>query len=161
MPTAERLVAELDALNEERKLLQATQVELLMGEAQRQHQDGAGAVFVGSCEAHFGVLGIVAAKISEQTGLPTFCWAECTPGVARGSARSPKGQSAEGLLKSVTHLLSKHGGHAAAAGFEFDPVNADRRLTKRSTVAVASASLTSILTLKSVLQNSLCRWSNV
>ncbi len=125
VPTAERLVAELDALNEERKLLQATQVELLMGEAQRQHQDGAGAVFVGSCEAHFGVLGIVAAKISEQTGLPTFCWAECTPGVARGSARSPKGQSAEGLLKSVTHLLSKHGGHAAAAGFEFDPVNAD------------------------------------
>jgi single-stranded-DNA-specific exonuclease len=124
VPTAERLVARLDELNEERKLLQATQVEMLMGEAQRQHQDGAGVIFVGNCDAHFGVLGIVAAKIAEQTGLPTFCWAECTPGVARGSARSPEGLSAEKLLKSASHLLGKHGGHAAAAGFEFDPVNA-------------------------------------
>ncbi|MDP6963877.1 MAG: hypothetical protein QGF46_06910, partial [Planctomycetota bacterium] len=66
------------------------------------------------------------ANICEGTGLATFCWAECTPGVARGSARAPKGQSVAKLLDAVAPLLSKHGGHAAAAGFEFDPVNAQQ-----------------------------------
>ncbi|MBC8369437.1 MAG: single-stranded-DNA-specific exonuclease RecJ [Planctomycetes bacterium] len=125
VPSAQRWVAQLSELNEERKLVTVEQANKLMGEAQRQHQRGDSVVFVGSSEAHFGVLGIAAANICESTGLPTFCWAECTPGVARGSARAPRGQSVAKILNSSAQLFNKHGGHAAAAGFEFDPANAE------------------------------------
>ena len=125
VPSAQRLVAQLGELNDGRKLVTIEQANKLMGEAQRQHQQGDNVVFVGSSDAHFGVLGIAAANICESTGLPTFCWAECTPGVARGSARAPRGQSVAKLLDAATNLFNKHGGHAAAAGFEFDPVNAE------------------------------------
>lgn len=135
---AQRLVEKLTELNEQRKIVTAEQASKLLGDAQRQHQDGNNVVFVGSSDAHFGVLGIAAANLCDHTGLPTFCWAECTPGVARGSARAPRGHSVAKLLSHVSPLLNKHGGHAAAAGFEFDPVNAEQIMQDLNAAAVSN-----------------------
>jgi single-stranded-DNA-specific exonuclease len=122
---AQVLITKLTDLNEERKALTQNQIDLLMGKALKQHQTGKQAIVVGDHEAHFGVLGIVAAKIMEHTQLPTFCWAECDGGQVKGSARVPKGQSAIQLLDSAASVLNKYGGHNAAAGFELDIVDVE------------------------------------
>jgi single-stranded-DNA-specific exonuclease len=58
--------------------------------------------------------------------------------VARGSARAPRGHSVAKLLSHVSPLLNKHGGHAAAAGFEFDPVNAEQIMQGLNAAAVSN-----------------------
>lgn len=70
------------------------------------------------------MLGIVASRLREATGLPALLWTECAPGIARGSGRGPKDCNLVELLGRVqSHLLS-FGGHARAAGFAFDPCQA-------------------------------------
>ncbi len=71
---------------------------------------------------HRGVVGIVASKVLEQTGLPTLMMAlEGT--VARGSARSIGAFDVSDALDRCEDLLDAHGGHSMAAGFE---LSADR-----------------------------------
>ena len=70
------------------------------------------------------MLGIVANRLMEETGLPTLLWAECSPGVARGSGRAPDGVNLVEVLDAGAEHLDGYGGHARAAGFHFDPEKA-------------------------------------
>jgi len=125
-PEADILCAQLEALNLERRLIQTREVAALHGMVEEQFQRGDGVIFSGHADAHFGVLGIVASQIMERTGLPSLLWAECTPGVARGSARSPEGYHLVKILDHAAEYLIGYGGHARAAGFHFKPEHAEQ-----------------------------------
>ncbi len=69
---------------------------------------------------HFGVVGIVAARLCEELGKPVaLCAIEKDR--ARGSARSPEGFPIHKILEKAGDLLLSHGGHARAAGLSFEP----------------------------------------
>ncbi len=69
---------------------------------------------------HPGVIGIVASRLVERYGRPTFLvgWDEASGGgVGRGSGRSIPGFDLHGALHRVGTHLEKYGGHTMAAGF--------------------------------------------
>ncbi len=62
-----------------------------------------------------GVLGIVASKVLERYGRPVVLLQE-EAGAAKGSCRSVEGFHIVSALSSLSHLLTRFGGHAQAAG---------------------------------------------
>src|SRR5207302_9582461 len=66
---------------------------------------------------HPGVIGIVASRLVERYGRPTFLigWEEGSE-VGRGSGRSVPGFDLHAALHRVGHHLEKYGGHTMAAG---------------------------------------------
>ncbi len=82
-------------------------------------------VMVVSCENwHHGVLGIVAARLTERYGKPTILLS-VEDGVASGSGRSIEGFSLYDALKQTEELLIKFGGHKFAAGVTLAEENID------------------------------------
>jgi single-stranded-DNA-specific exonuclease len=71
---------------------------------------------------HPGVLGIAAARLAEEHCRPVAL-VSLQNGVGRGSARSIEGFHLVKGLNACRHLLSRYGGHQAAAGFEVDGAN--------------------------------------
>ena len=69
---------------------------------------------------HPGVIGIVASRVVEQTGRPTFLVA-VQGGVGKGSGRSIPAFDLHAALGECGDLLLKFGGHKAAAGFSIAP----------------------------------------
>ncbi|MDP6940504.1 MAG: single-stranded-DNA-specific exonuclease RecJ [Planctomycetota bacterium] len=118
---APAMAAELDALNLERREVEKQEAKALEAQIETQCQKGNAVLFAGRSDAHFGVLGIVANRFMESTGLPTLLWAECEPGLARGSARAPAGMHLMKIMESAKDLFVGYGGHARAAGFHFEP----------------------------------------
>ncbi len=121
---AQRRAVALGALNRERREIQEREFRSLSPQVEAQQSAGQRVIFAGRNEAHFGVLGVVAGQVLERTGLPTLLWAECAPGLARGSARGPEGTDVVALLGAAAQHLGGFGGHARAAGFHFDPARA-------------------------------------
>ena len=76
------------------------------------------AIILGKETWHPGVIGIVASRLVERYGRPTFLvgWDEAA-GVGRGSGRSIPGFDLHGALQRVGAHLEKYGGHTMAAGF--------------------------------------------
>ncbi len=74
---------------------------------------------------HPGCLGLVAGKLVEATGRPSFVVAPTSDGMHFvGSARSNSPENnVEHMLSSASSLLTKYGGHAEAAGFSFKKEN--------------------------------------
>jgi len=68
---------------------------------------------------HPGVLGIVAARLSERIEEPVFLFAE-KDGMARGSGRGPDGVHLVDVLERCADLLREFGGHAQAAGVSLE-----------------------------------------
>ncbi len=66
---------------------------------------------------HPGVLGIVAARLAEEYHHPVAL-VSLQNGTGRGSARSVEGFHLFKGLRACAEVLSRYGGHAAAAGFE-------------------------------------------
>lgn len=65
---------------------------------------------------HFGVLGIIAARLAERYGKPTFVLSVGEDGVAHGSGRSLEGFSLYEALCGCEDHLTAYGGHELAAG---------------------------------------------
>lgn len=65
---------------------------------------------------HGGVLGIVAARLSERYGKPAVVFTKQTDGIAHGSCRSLKGFNLYEALCGCERLLTRFGGHELAAG---------------------------------------------
>lgn len=118
---AAQLAAELHNLNAERmtvekRLMVAARLQCGLEETPVTSM---GAVVAAGPRAegwHEGVLGIVAARLSEMTGHPAVVIALETDGTGRGSVRAGEGYQAVEALQGVQDLLQGFGGHARAAG---------------------------------------------
>jgi single-stranded-DNA-specific exonuclease len=117
---ARQLAERLRELNRDRQQLQHREADALLPQIEAQRERGDKVLFAGREAAAFGVLGVVAARFQEETGLPTLLWGGCDGGVARGSARGPEGVHLVKLMDQVADQLHGHGGHAQAAGFHFE-----------------------------------------
>lgn len=79
---------------------------------------------------HHGVVGIVAAKITERYGKPCLLISVDEDGLARGSARSIMGFSVFECFKSCSDLLLRFGGHECAGGITVSQDNIPRLLER-------------------------------
>ena len=124
---ASRLAARLDDMNRERQRLEAVALERARRLAALQA--GSPAIVVAGVGWHRGVVGIVAARLAEETGRPAAVIAlEEGPdedGVVRGrgSVRGAGVADVHAALARCADLLDAWGGHVHAAGFT---VRADR-----------------------------------
>ncbi|WP_246845042.1 single-stranded-DNA-specific exonuclease RecJ [Bdellovibrio sp. NC01] len=77
-------------------------------------------VFVASKNFHRGVVGLIATKLTQVYNKPAFVGSLGDDGMIVGSARLPQGQEAclVEAMGSAAELMSRFGGHSAAAGFE-------------------------------------------
>lgn len=92
---------------------------------------------------HRGVVGIVASKVLEATGLPTLLLA-IEGEHARGSARSIEGFNIAHALSRCDDLLDRYGGHSLAAGCELRADRVDElrvRLGEMACELIADADL--------------------
>lgn len=103
--------------NEMRKYLQRE----ALNEAQRMADEKGceGALFLYSKGFHKGVIGLIATQLGQDKGIPTFIGSLDDEGFIHGSARTPEGSGVNLVeaLESLSSLLVRSGGHAAAAGF--------------------------------------------
>lgn len=76
------------------------------------------AIILSSPEWDSGILGIVSARIAEEFHRPTFLFSQVKDELT-GSCRSVNGVNVHTLLSSMTHILTKFGGHPMAAGLTF------------------------------------------
>ena len=117
---AARIAAELDRLNNERRLIE--QAAEAQAEAEALAALGAedkGAVIVTASEGwHPGVVGLVAARLKEKFARPAFAIALEPGGIGTGSGRSISGVDLGKAVRQAVKdgLLMKGGGHAMAAG---------------------------------------------
>ena len=112
---AQRLAAELDDLNRDRRAIEAAvRSEAL---AQVEARGGQTLAWAAGQGWHPGVVGIVAARVKEATNLPSVVIG-VENGIGKGSARSVPGVDLGRAIQRLAAegLLLKGGGHAMAAG---------------------------------------------
>lgn len=112
---ARELAQELDSANKKRQQLEqkiiASADEMIAAQVSMNKLG----IVIAHESWHPGVIGVVASRISESTGLPTVVITkEMFP--ARGSARAPYGINLVELLASSKSSLVDFGGHSQAAG---------------------------------------------
>lgn len=125
---ADELAAELDALNRQRRSLEADMhddaVEALADDAGLAERHG---VCLYRDDWHQGVVGLVASRIKDRIHRPVIAFAPGEDVGLKGSGRSVPGVHIRDVLDHVatTHegLLTRFGGHAMAAGLTLAPEN--------------------------------------
>ncbi len=151
---AQEIAAELDALNTERRAIEAAVQDaadaLIAGQGNR-------AVAVVSGEGwHPGVIGIVAGRLKEKLGRPAIVIAVDGDGTGKGSGRSISGVDlgAAVLAAKDSGLLVAGGGHAMAAGLTIEAARIDafaEFLDDRLSADVARASESRALLIDAVI----------
>jgi single-stranded-DNA-specific exonuclease len=114
---ARAIAAQLSQLNEERRVIEAeVQAE---AEAQLEAMHNFAVPVLAGCGWHPGVIGIVAGRIKEKSGLPAIVIAlDEAEGIGKGSGRSISGVDLGAAIIAAREagLLVAGGGHAMAAG---------------------------------------------
>ena len=147
---ARAIAAQLSALNEERRGIEAVVQE--QAEAQIASQHNRSVLVLAGQGWHPGVIGIVAGRIKEKTGKPALVIALDADehGNGKGSGRSIAGVDLGAAIMAAREagLLIAGGGHAMAAGLTVAPgaLDAlgewlDARLGSAVTAATASQSM--------------------
>lgn len=143
--TAEGYVQQLDAINTERRTLQASMIAEAEVIVDAQALSEAVGVVVSDPSWHAGVVGLVASKLKESLHRPVVAFAAGAEGSGNlhGSARSIPGFHLRDALAliDVQHpgLILKFGGHAMAAGLTIKAEDVDA--FSRAFDAVATAGL--------------------
>ena len=130
---ARRLAQELDTFNRERRNIEKdmkTQAQDLLASMSLDLEGLPWGLVLFDPDWHQGVIGILAARIREQTNRPTVAFASDENGEdIKGSARSIPGLHIRDALAVVDArhpgLLKKYGGHAMAAGMTLAAGNLD------------------------------------
>ncbi|MBS0481169.1 MAG: single-stranded-DNA-specific exonuclease RecJ [Proteobacteria bacterium] len=147
---ARAIAAQLSALNEERRAIEAAVQEA--AEAQVDAQHNRAVLVLAGRGWHPGVIGIVAGRIKEKTGKPTLVIAldADEAGNGKGSGRSISGVDLGAAIIAAREqgLLVAGGGHAMAAGLTVQPDQLgalgdwlDERLSGAVTAAMANQAL--------------------
>ncbi len=125
------LAQELNRLNGERRVIETEMKAQAREHLDRLHLEDCELPF-GLClfdpDWHQGVIGILAGRIKEQVHRPVIAFApDSSDGLLRGSARSVSGVHIRDVLAAVEArqpgLISRFGGHAAAAGLSLPAAN--------------------------------------
>jgi single-stranded-DNA-specific exonuclease len=113
---AARIARDLETLNARRQALDQRVLDDAVELADAALQPTDRALVLAAEDWHPGVIGIVASRLVERYGRPTFLvgW---DGAVGRGSGRSIAGFDLHAALQRVGHHLDKYGGHTMAAGF--------------------------------------------
>jgi len=125
LAAAEPLAASLDSRNRERRKIEKSIVDEVLGALRGRFDPSRDCVIVeGQLMWHIGVVGIVASRVLQEFYRPTLiiggdgdAW--------RGSGRSIEGFDMAAALRQCDDLLVRHGGHAMAAGLTVKPGNLD------------------------------------
>jgi single-stranded-DNA-specific exonuclease len=122
---AERLAQALDAQNRERQQVERKIADQVIGAVRARFNPETDYVIVeGQLLWHIGVVGIVASRVLREFYRPTvIIGGEGTEW--RGSGRSIDGFDLAAALGACGDLLTRHGGHAMAAGLSIVPHNVD------------------------------------
>lgn len=125
MSNAEKIAAEIDEYNTNRRLLDAqiTAEALELIEHDTEFSSRKSTV-VYHPDWHKGVVGIVASRLIERHYRPTIVLTE-NNGFATGSARSVAGFNLYAAIQACEHLLTQFGGHHHAAGLTLPVENID------------------------------------
>ncbi len=115
---AAALARELETINARRQEMDRVILDDAIELVDKTLHPADAAIVLGADTWHPGVIGIVASRLVERYGRPTFLvgW---EPGgeLGRGSGRSISGFDLHGALHRVGTHLEKYGGHMMAAGF--------------------------------------------
>lgn len=119
-----RSTAAYNDFNEENSIRQSVEQDIF-NDVERQLSNNkrliSNSVIVVSGDGyHHGVIGIVAAHLTEKYGKPTFVIGIDEQGVARGSARSIEGFNLFEAISACEDDLLQYGGHPLAAGITLD-----------------------------------------
>ena len=125
---------ELDALNSERRQIEARMQSEALSAIRVLRDPGSGVTRAGVClfdaAWHQGVVGLVASRIKERLRRPVIAFARIDATTLRGSARSIPGIHVRDLLDSIAVreplLIQKFGGHAMAAGVTLESARLDQ-----------------------------------
>jgi single-stranded-DNA-specific exonuclease len=115
---------ELDALNSQRRQIEAKMQAEALSAIRVLGDPGSGVTRAGVClfdaSWHQGVVGLVASRVKERLRRPVIAFARVDATTLRGSARSIPGIHVRDLLDAIATrnplLIEKFGGHAMAAG---------------------------------------------
>ncbi|MGN6188077.1 MAG: single-stranded-DNA-specific exonuclease RecJ [Conexibacter sp.] len=120
---AAAIAQELDAANGERRFTE----QRILFEAEAQVRElGERPAYVLAGEGwHPGVIGIVASRIVERYHRPALLIALGEDGTGTGSGRSIPAFDLLGALHAAATLLTRYGGHRAAAGLTIDAARVD------------------------------------
>ena len=120
---ARQLAEQLDALNRERREIEADMKAQALEHVQQLHFDTEQlpmGLCLYSADWHQGVIGILASRIKERFHRPVIAFAPSARGEIKGSARSIPGLHIRDTLDAIAarhpQVLQKFGGHAMAAG---------------------------------------------
>ncbi len=120
---AEALARELEALNLARQQSTESLMRLVREQAQQQGDKQVILVYGEKEDWPEGIIGLVAGKLSEETGRPVFVLSRDAE-ASRGSARSGENFNIiEALQAARPQLFERFGGHAQAAGFTIANAN--------------------------------------
>jgi single-stranded-DNA-specific exonuclease len=131
---AQQLAVRLDALNEERRAIEARMQQEALGAVRQLREPAVGSVQrSGVClfdeSWHQGVVGLVASRVKERVRRPVIAFASADAAMLRGSARSTPGIHIRDVLDSIAAhhpgLIERFGGHAMAAGLTLERAKLD------------------------------------
>jgi single-stranded-DNA-specific exonuclease len=117
---ATELAARLDALNQERRGIEAEMQQAALAALENINPTDAYSLALFDESWHQGVIGILASRLKDRFHRPVIALARAQNGELKGSGRSIPGLHLRDALDLVSkkhpHLLQKFGGHAMAAG---------------------------------------------
>jgi single-stranded-DNA-specific exonuclease len=123
--TARKLAAELDSINNSRRVLEQFILQDIHGIISKNpHLLNQKSLILSKPHWHEGVIGIVASRLVDQYYRPAIL-ISIDRGVGRGSARGIPGVNLHEILTSCAHHLDAFGGHAGAAGLLIQSNNLD------------------------------------
>jgi single-stranded-DNA-specific exonuclease len=117
----------LDALNRERREIEARMQAEAMVYLESKDRDESLGVCLCDPSWHEGVIGILASRIRDRLGRPAIAFAPGGDGYLKGSARSIPEIHIRDLLAEIDALrpglIVRYGGHAMAAGLTLNPAD--------------------------------------
>jgi len=129
---ASGMARELDRLNRDRREIESEMKKQAMAIVDGMQLSGS--VGHGVClydeQWHQGIVGLVAGRVKDRTGLPVIAFAQAGGDELKGSARSVSGLHIRDILCDIStrhpDLIERFGGHAAAAGLSLKTRNLER-----------------------------------
>ena len=117
---AAQLAQQLDALNKERRELQANMQESALAGLERFDARDRVTLCVFDPDWHQGIVGLLAGRLKDKFHRPAIAFARGNNGELKGSGRAISGLHLRDALDLISKkspaLISKFGGHAGAAG---------------------------------------------